>query len=521
MARPFTHLHVHTQYSPLDGAARLRDLFAACQELGMSHIAMTDHGNLHGAYDFFQQATSSGVTPVIGIEAYVAPESRRAKRKVLWGQPHQKRDDVSGSGGYTHKTIWAADNTGLHHLFRLSSGAYAQGWLQKWPRMDKEVIAEHAERLIASTGRRWPSPGRPEPGPAAGSHTFRTPVTQATCNSCATLACMTRRLAEVAKKVGVSEATVSRVLNGKPGVSEATRQAVLSALDVLGYERPTQLRGDRARLVGLVLPELQNPIFPAFAEVIGGALAQLGLTPVLCTQTKGGVSEADYVALLLQQQVSGVVFAGGLYAQADAPHDHYRQLAERNIPVVLVNAAIEHLGFPAVSCDDAVAMEQAWRHLASLGHERIGLVLGPGDHMPSARKLAAARAIADRLPDEFVARAIFSIEGGHAAASRLIDRGVTGIICASDPLALGAIRAARRKGLGVPSRVSVVGYDDSAFMNCTEPPLTTVRQPIEAMGRAAVEVLNAQIGGVAVPAEELLFEPELVVRGSTAQAPRE
>ncbi|MEV6762771.1 LacI family DNA-binding transcriptional regulator [Streptomyces sp. NPDC051105] len=330
---------------------------------------------------------------------------------------------------------------------------------------------------------------------------------------------MTRRLAEVAKKVGVSEATVSRVLNGKPGVSEATRQAVLSALDVLGYERPTQLRGERARLVGLVLPELQNPIFPAFAEVIGGALAQLGLTPVLCTQTKGGVSEADYVELLLQQQVSGVVFAGGLYAQADAPHDHYRLLADRNIPVVLVNAAIEHLGFPAVSCDDAVAVEQAWRHLASLGHEHIGLVLGPGDHMPSARKLAAARTMGD-LPDANVARAMFSIEGGHAAATRLIDQGVTGIICASDPLALGAIRAARRKGLDVPSRISVVGYDDSAFMNCTEPPLTTVRQPIEAMGRAAVELLNAQIGGTVVPAEELLFEPELVVRGSTAQAPK-
>ncbi|MFD6556436.1 LacI family DNA-binding transcriptional regulator, partial [Streptomyces sp. NPDC058398] len=276
---------------------------------------------------------------------------------------------------------------------------------------------------------------------------------------------MTRRLAQVAKKVGVSEATVSRVLNGKPGVSDSTRQAVLSALDVLGYERPTQLRGERARLVGLVLPELQNPIFPAFAEVIGGALAQLGLTPVLCTQTKGGVSEADYVELLLQQQVSGVVFAGGLYAQADAPHDHYRQLADRNIPVVLVNAAIEHLGFPCVSCDDAVAVEQAWRHLDSLGHERIGLVLGPGDHMPSGRKLAAARALAPDLPDAYVARAMFSLEGGQAAATRLLDQGVTGIICASDPLALGAVRAARRKGLSVPGENSVVGYDDSAFMN--------------------------------------------------------
>ncbi|WP_369375804.1 LacI family DNA-binding transcriptional regulator [Streptomyces sp. cg36] len=335
---------------------------------------------------------------------------------------------------------------------------------------------------------------------------------------------MTRRLAQVAKKVGVSEATVSRVLNDKPGVSASTRQAVLTALDVLGYERPTQLRGERARLVGLVLPELQNPIFPAFAEVIGGALAQQGLTPVLCTQTKGGVSEADYVELLLQQQVSGVVFAGGLFAQREAPHGHYRQLAERKVPVVLINASIDRLDFPCVACDDAVAVEQAWRHLVSLGHRRIGLVLGPPDHVPSQRKLDAALALAaasgEELPGERVERAMFSLEGGQAAASRLLERGVTGIICASDPLALGAVRAARRRGLGVPRDVSVVGYDDSAFMNCTEPPLTTVRQPIEAMGRAAVELLSAQIGGGVVPAGELLFEPELVVRGSTAQAPR-
>ncbi|KAA0940317.1 MULTISPECIES: LacI family DNA-binding transcriptional regulator [Streptomyces] len=336
---------------------------------------------------------------------------------------------------------------------------------------------------------------------------------------------MTRRLAQVAKKVGVSEATVSRVLNGKPGVSDATRQSVLTALDVLGYERPTQLRGERARLVGLVLPELQNPIFPLFAEVIGGALAQQGLTPVLCTQTKGGVSEADYVELLLQQHVSGVVFAGGgLFAQADAPHDHYRQLAERRIPVVLINAPIEGLDFPCVSCDDAVAVEQAWRHLTLLGHERIGVVLGPSDHIPSRRKLAAARAAAEAaggtLPDAYVERSMFSLEGGQAATSRLLDRGVTGVVCASDPLALGAIRAARRRGLAVPEQVSVVGYDDSAFMNCTEPPLTTVRQPVEAMGRAAVDLLCAQIQGAEVQPGELLFEPELVVRGSTTQAPR-
>ncbi|GAA0367076.1 LacI family DNA-binding transcriptional regulator [Microbispora corallina] len=328
----------------------------------------------------------------------------------------------------------------------------------------------------------------------------------------------------MAKKVGVSEATVSRVLNGKPGVSDATREAVLTALDVLGYERPTQLRGDRGRLVGLVLPELQNPIFPAFAEVVGGALAQQGFTSVLCTRTVGGVSEADYVDLLLQQHVSGMVFAGGLYAQGDASHSHYERVLERKLPIVLVNAAVEHLGFPQVSCDDVAASEIALAHLLALGHTQVALLLGPPDHVPSQRKLAAFRAYARangvELPADHVEHTMFSLEGGHAAAARMVRRGITGIVCASDVLALGAIRAARRAGLSVPDDVSVIGYDDSALMNCTDPPLTTVRQPIDAMGRAAVELLVAQIDAAVVPGDELLFEPELVVRASTAPAPR-
>jgi DNA-binding LacI/PurR family transcriptional regulator len=303
-------------------------------------------------------------------------------------------------------------------------------------------------------------------------------------------------------------------------VSEATRTAVLTALDVLGYERPTQLRGERARLVGLVLPELQNPIFPALAEVVGGGLAQQGFTPVLCTRTAGGLSEAGYVNMLVEQQVSGVVFAGGNYAEEDSPHDHYWLLHERGVPVVLVNAAVEHLGFPRVSTDDGVAVEQAFGHLSSLGHMKIGAIMGPTDHMPSQRKMTALTTAAAQTGIEVrVEHALFSIEGGHAAGTRLIDAGVTGILCSSDQLALGAVRAARRLGKSVPADVSVVGFDDSALMTCTEPPLTTVRQPIEAMGRAVVVMLVNQIEGAAVAPEELLFEPELVVRGSTSRAP--
>jgi len=196
---------------------------------------------------------------------------------------------------------------------------------------------------------------------------------------------------------------------------------------VLGYERPTQLRGERARLIGLVLPELQNPTFPALAEVVGGTLAQRGF-------------------------------------------------------------------------------------------------VGPQDHMPSRRKLAAFTELASRADTTAppggtapVEHALFSLEGGQAATTRLLRHGVTGVICGSDVLALGAIRAVRRAGLSVPGDVSVVGFDDSAFMNCTDPPLTTVRQPIESMGKAAVALLVNQIENVAVYPEELLFEPELVVRGSTGR----
>jgi DNA-binding LacI/PurR family transcriptional regulator len=329
-----------------------------------------------------------------------------------------------------------------------------------------------------------------------------------------------RRLSEVAKKVGVSEATVSRVLNGKPGVSEATRQAVLTALDVLGYERPTQLRGERARLVGLVLPELQNPIFPALADVVGSALAQQGFTPVLCTCT-GGVAEPDYVELLLAQQVSGVVFAGGSHAEEDASHEHHYELVRRKLPVVLVNASID-LDYPVVSCDDAVAVEQAFGHLVALGHQRIGMVLGPRDHIPSRRKLTAFRQCVERVgleaDEHTIGHTMFSIEGGQAVGTRLVQNGITGLICASDLLALGVVRAVRRLGLSTPEDVSVIGYDDSALMTCTDPPLTTVRQPIEAMGRAAVELLANLIAGSEVAKEELLFEPELVVRASAAPA---
>ena len=331
---------------------------------------------------------------------------------------------------------------------------------------------------------------------------------------------MRARLSDIARQAEVSEATVSRVLNDRPGVSTETRQAVLTALDVLGYERPERLRKRSAGLVGLIVPELENPIFPAFAQTIESALSQSGFTPVLCTQTPGGVTEDEYVEMLLDRQVSGIVFVSGLHADTTADHERYRRLVQRPLPIVLINGYAEGLDAPFISCDDRLAGELAVSHLVALGHTRIGFVSGPDRFLNVQRKLAGYRAAMRRElgagDDELVALSLFGVEGGEVAAGQLLSRGATGIVCGSDLMALGAIRAARRRGLSVPRDVSVVGFDDSPLIAFTDPPLTTLRQPVAAMGNAAIRQLVDEINGHGAPRSEYVFSPELVVRGSTA-----
>jgi len=154
-AGDFVHLHVHTEYSMLDGASLLDGLFTRVNDLGMSAIAMTDHGNLHGAYDFYSKAKKYGVQPIIGIEAYITPGTQRGeRRRVRWGKgdaAEEGGDDVAGGGAYTHMTMWAESTEGMHNLFRLSSRSSLEGYYFK-PRMDKEILAEHSKGIIVSTG---------------------------------------------------------------------------------------------------------------------------------------------------------------------------------------------------------------------------------------------------------------------------------------------------------------------------------------------------------------------------------
>ena len=146
----FVHLHVHTEYSMLDGAARVDELLAEAARVGMPALATTDHGFVFGAYEFWKAAQRHGVKPIIGVEAYVTPGTHRSDRtRVKWGDGG--RDDVSGGGAFTHMTLLAQDAAGMHNLFRLASLASLEGHYYK-PRMDRELLNRYGQGLIATFG---------------------------------------------------------------------------------------------------------------------------------------------------------------------------------------------------------------------------------------------------------------------------------------------------------------------------------------------------------------------------------
>ncbi|WP_028131200.1 LacI family DNA-binding transcriptional regulator [Serinicoccus marinus] len=332
------------------------------------------------------------------------------------------------------------------------------------------------------------------------------------------------RLADLAAYAGVSEATVSRVLNDKPGVASSTRQAVLTAVDVLGYERPSKLRRNSAGLVGLITPELTNPVFPMFAQSIETQMAAAGFTPVLCTQTPGGVHEDEYVQMLLDRGVSAIVFVSGYHADSKADIERYTSLRDRGLPIALVNGYREGVDATFISHDDHASMRLAVRHLRDLGHTRIGFATGPARYVPVQRRIEGFREAMADVPgvdlDELVCTTLFSVEGGAAAGRQLIEAGATGIICGSDVMALGVFRAAAALGKRVPEDLSVVGGDDVPFMTFVDPPLTTVRMDVMGMAEAAVTAVLEEIAGEPVDRREYLFDPELILRESTGPAPR-
>jgi DNA-binding LacI/PurR family transcriptional regulator len=331
------------------------------------------------------------------------------------------------------------------------------------------------------------------------------------------------RLQDIATRAGVSVPTVSRVLNGQAGVAEHTRRAVLAEVELLGYTRRHRTMTPRRRgRVGLIVPELDNPIFPHFVHEIENCLAASGFLPLLCTATPV-IDESEYIDMLLDEGVAGMVIVAGRNSNTEADKRQYHQLRSASMPLALVNGPVDGLQAPSASTDDGDAVRRAVHHLHALGHSRIGCVIGPARYVTTQRRvdsfLRATRR--DRGPatghgEDLVVRTWWTLEGGHAATQTLLDRDVTAVVCGNDLMALGAVRAARARGLRVPADVSVVGYDDSPMLTLTDPPLTTIRQNVAGISRHIVSALLDEIHGEPPHRQEMLFTAELVVRGSTA-----
>jgi LacI family transcriptional regulator, repressor for deo operon, udp, cdd, tsx, nupC, and nupG len=238
------------------------------------------------------------------------------------------------------------------------------------------------------------------------------------------------------------------------------------------------------------------------------------------------VQENEYIDVLLDRDVAALILLAGRHANTEVDHRRYHELRAAGVPLMMLNGHLPGLDAGFVASDEAQAFEVAVRHLRDLGHERIGCAMGPPRYVSSQRKVAgflqALGAVGPRAATtaEAVAHSVYSVEGGLAAAEALLARGMTAIVCGNDLMALGAVRAVRARGLQVPDSVSVVGYDDSALIAFTDPPLTTMRQNVAAMCRHAVEALVDELGGAPHPRQEVLFPAELMVRRSTAPPPQ-
>ena len=326
-------------------------------------------------------------------------------------------------------------------------------------------------------------------------------------------------ITEVAARARVSEATVSRVVNRRPGVAGRTRDTVERAIAELGYEPTT-----RGQIVAMITPWLSNPFFAEVAELIEAALAPHGLKGVICPSLPGGIQEREFVTALADHGIAAAVFLSASNTVDNADPETYQVLASRRIPFVGVNGGFDGHEAPVFSSDDLLAAEIAVDHLYRLGHRRIGMAAGPRGNRPAERRVRGFLAALDRRgiadPDKRVVRQVYTIEGGQSAAAALLERDATAIVAASDYMALGAIRSARRAGLSVPGDVSVVGYDGSMITEFVDPPLTTVRQPTDRLAKEVARAVVALVTNREAPSGELLFSPELIVRSSTAPPPK-
>ncbi|HET6440283.1 MAG TPA: LacI family DNA-binding transcriptional regulator [Anaeromyxobacter sp.] len=325
-------------------------------------------------------------------------------------------------------------------------------------------------------------------------------------------------LVQVAQAARVSPSTVSRILNGTARVTEKKRRAVEAVIARLGFHPNPMARGlrqGRRMTIGIVALSVESPFFGAIFRGIADALAGSEFAPLILSGSPDPAEEAQRIALLLSRRVDGVIAV-----TCRVPDEQLIRLAG-TAPIVVCGRALCHGKVFGIKLDNVLAGLLAVRHLIGLGHRRILHLEGPPDHLDAAERLEGYRRALDeaRVPFDpaLVVRAGFYSEDGLGAVGRVLDtrRRFSAIFAANDECAYGARLGLFQRGLRVPEDVSLVGVDDLPVSRYTTPPLTTVRQPLEDVGRRAVGSLLDLLHG-RDPSTAGIPQVELVIRGTTA-----
>jgi LacI family transcriptional regulator len=334
-------------------------------------------------------------------------------------------------------------------------------------------------------------------------------------------------LRDVAQRAGVHPATASRALNPETKilVSEDTARRVAAAAAALGY-RPNavarSLRTRRSHTIGVLIPDLTNPLFPPIVRGLEDRLAADGYVALIGNTDSDDAREEMVFELMRARHVDGYVMAT---ARQNSPV--LAEAAQAELPVVLVNRLAEEYSFPSVSVDNERGVRMEVAHLAGLGHRTIGYIAGPQETSTGLGRyrgfVDAMRADGLAVDPELVGYArAFSIQEGYRCAQRLLAAPArcTAVAAGNDMLAIGCYQALDEAGLRCPEDVSVVGFNDMPFIDRLRPPLSSVRFPHYQVGTEAAQLLLERIAGGEGPVKILYLAPELIIRGSTAPAPQ-
>ncbi len=336
---------------------------------------------------------------------------------------------------------------------------------------------------------------------------------------------------EVSHRAKVSPATVSRVLTGNAAVTSATKLRVMTAVQDLGYRPNMFARGlvtNRSHSIGVVVNDLSSPYFGVLLGGVEEAAEGAGMHLNVSSGHARRGSERRAVEFLQQRHSDALI----VYLE-ETPDEEIVSWAKLAPPLVVVGRYVAELEEVSVHLDNELGGFMATTHLLEHGHRRVAHITGPLWHQDSRARLAGyRRALSEAgiaFDEQLVVEGDFQEEGGQQAADRLWLRappgkgGVTAIFAANDQTAAGVLRSLRGRGVRVPADVSLIGYDDIIFARFLQPELTTVRQPLRAMGRAAAELALAALrGGVSAPLGEVQrrFEPTLIRRSSVASVSR-